>query len=218
MRPGNRAQKAIAGIYSWAASSLYEPVVVKRAFPLLGGDLNRQVLRQGARAVEVAAGRPILDMPVGTAYFTVEMARRHPGVVIGVDIAAGMVREARGAAAGAGATRLFPVQADAHQLPFADGTFGAVLSTNGLQVIPGLRESLAELTRVLAPGGTLFMSVVTLPVTAVLPAGAAQHMPTVLRARRDILGALVDAGLTVTSTSGRRFAVLAEGAKPVRPG
>lgn len=211
------AKKAIACIYSWAADSLYEPVVIKRAFPLLGGDLNRHVLEHGRSAVEVAGGRPILDMPVGTAYFTVEMARRHAGVVIGVDIASGMVREARRAAGRAGTKALFTVQADAHHLPFADGTFGAVLCTNGLQVIPGLRESIIELARVLEPGGTLFMSVVTLPVTAALPARAAVHMPTVLRSRRDIIGAVLEAGLSVTSTRAQRFALLVEALKPANP-
>ncbi len=84
-----RAKKLIANIYSYTADKLYEPIVVKRAFPLFGGDLNDVVLEQGRRAVASAAGRPILDMPVGTAYFTVEMARAHPGLVVGVDIAAG---------------------------------------------------------------------------------------------------------------------------------
>jgi ubiquinone/menaquinone biosynthesis C-methylase UbiE len=211
---GARAKKAIAGIYSWAADTLYEPVVVKRAFPLLGGNLNDLVLAQGRRALEVAGGRPILDMPVGTAYFTIETARRHPGVVVGADLAGGMVRAARRTAETAGATSLSCVQADAHRLPFAGGTFGAVLCTNGLQVIPGLRQTMAELARVLAPGGALLLSVVTLPVTAALPAGAARHVPTVLKSRRDILEAVRDAGLTVTSSSTQRFALLAEALKP----
>ncbi len=214
MTSGKRSKKAIAGLYSWAADTLYEPIVVKRAFPLLGGDLNHLVLEQGARAVEVAAGRPILDMPVGTAYFTIEMARRHSGVVVGTDIATGMVREARRAAARAGLGNLVTVQADAHALPFADGAFAAVLSTNGLQVIPGLAAAIAELTRVLAPGGTLFLSVVTLPLTAALPTRAGKRLPTVLKSRGDIIAALLDAHLSVTSASGHRFAVLMEATKP----
>lgn len=216
MTSSPRAKKAIAGIYSWAAATFYEPVVIRRAFPLLGGDVNHLVLEQGRRAVEVAGGRPILDMPVGTAYFTVEMARRYAGVVVGADLAEGMVREARRAAARAGVTSLLAVQGDAHHLPFADETFGALLCTNGLQVIPGLGEAMAELARVLAPGGTLFMSVVTLPLTALLPPGTAKHMPTVLRSRRDIIGAVLEAGLTVTSSTSQRFALLVEALKPDR--
>jgi ubiquinone/menaquinone biosynthesis C-methylase UbiE len=213
VNPRGLAQKTIARLYSWAAGTLYEPVVVRRAFPLLGGDLNDLVLEQGRRAVGVARGRPILDIPVGTAYFTIEMARRHPGHVIGADIALGMVREARRAAARAGATRFSSVQADLHRLPFPDATFAAVLCSNGLQIVPGLQQCLNELARVLAPGGTLFLSVVALPLTALLPAGAASHLPTMLKARREILAAVLEAGVTVTSTSGRRFAVVAEAIK-----
>lgn len=166
---GDRAKRLIGAIYSAAADRLYEPIVVRGAFPLLGGDLNELVLGQGRRAVAVAQGRPILDMPVGTAYFTVEMARLHDGVVVGADIARGMVDHAARAARGRGLDNLLSVQADAHVLPFGDASFGAILCTNGLQVIPGLEPTLAELARVLAPGGTLFASVVHLPLAARAP-------------------------------------------------
>ena len=207
-------KRAIGRIYSKAADTLYEPVVVKGTFPLLGGDLNDLVLEQGRRAVSAAGGRPLLDMPVGTAYFTLAAARRHEGIVVGADLAEGMVRKAAQAAHAAGLSNIVPVQADAHRLPFSTGSFGSVLCTNGLQVIPGLHESVAELVRVLAPGGRLYVSVVTLPVARALPPEAADRLPTMLKSRREISAALTDAGVEVTSVTKNRLALLFEATKP----
>ena len=152
-------KRGIGNLYSWSAERIYEPLIVQRAFPLLGGDLNELALEQGRRAVKHAGTRPILDMPVGTAFFTVAAAAAHDGLVVGADIAAGMVRQAKHAGAEAGVENLAPVQADAHRLPFSGNSFGAILCTNGLQVIPDLERAVGELARVLAPGGSLYASV-----------------------------------------------------------
>jgi SAM-dependent methyltransferase len=207
-------KRLIGGVYSVMAKRLYEPIVVKGVFPLFGGDLNASVLAQGLRAAEIAAGRPILDMPVGTAFFTIETAREHFGLVVGADIARGMVVEAKARADSAGIANLATVQADAHDLPFEDGTFAAILCTNGLQVIPGLGRTLDEMSRVLAPNGALFASVVHLPVGALLPGPAAAHLPTLLSTRRGLTGAFDAAGLHVTSVARQRLATLVEARKP----
>jgi SAM-dependent methyltransferase len=209
-------KKAIGGIYSAAADRLYEPVVVRFGFPLLGGDVNALAEAQGRRAVAAAAGRPILDMPVGTAYFTVRAARLHDGLVVGTDIAEGMVRATKRAAMEAGTTNLAAVRADAHALPFSDGAFGAILCTNGLQVIPNLDASLAELARVLAPDGTMYTSIIAVPLGRALPPRAAEHLPTLLKSRREMTGAFARAGLEVRSIASNRFALLMEAARRVR--
>ena len=211
----DRVQRAIANVYSFAAKNLYEPIVVKRAFPLFGGNLNELALEQGRAAVQTAGGRPILDMPVGTAYFTIPLAKAHDGLVVGVDIAAGMVDEASLAAREAGAADLRMVQGNAHSLPFKDGSFGSVLCTNGLQVMPGLHESVAEMERVLEPGGTLFVSVVTLPLGRLLPQGSSTRLPTMLRSGMDVAEEISRAGIYVTSIRHERFATLIEAVKPV---
>jgi len=208
-------KKSIGNLYSWSAERIYEPLVVQRAFPLLGGDLNDLALEQGRRAVESAGIRPILDMPVGTAFFTVTAAAAHDGLVVGADIAAGMVRRAKRSGAEAGVANLVAVQADAHRLPFADNAFGAILCTNGLQVIPGLELAVGELARVLAPGASLYASVITMPLAAALPSGAGRRLPTVLKSRRELVAALTDAGLTLRSVRSQRFATLIEALKPV---
>jgi ubiquinone/menaquinone biosynthesis C-methylase UbiE len=207
-------KRLIGGIYSVMAKRLYEPIVVRRAFPLFGGDLQTPVLAQGLRAAEIAAGRPILDMPVGTAFFTIETAREHPGLVVGADIAAGMVAEAKTRADSGGIANLATVQADAHDLPFGDETFAAILCTNGLQVIPGLGRALDEMSRVLAADGVLFASVVHLPVGALFPGSAAAHLPTLLSSQRSLTRAFEAAGLRVASVARQRLATFVEARKP----
>jgi ubiquinone/menaquinone biosynthesis C-methylase UbiE len=214
MAGSDRAKRRIGGLYSWAADQIYDRVVVNGAFKLFGGDLHDFVRDQGRRAVITAAGGPILDMPVGTAYFTTDVARHYPGLVVGVDIAEGMVREARRVARSAEAA-LEVVQADAHALPFPDNTFPAVLCSNGLQVIPGLDPSARELGRVLAPGGILYVSVITLAVP--LPASARHHLPTMMRPGADVAAALARAGLTPRITRRERLATLIEAAKAKHP-
>ncbi len=208
-------KRLIGGVYSVMAKRLYEPIVVRRAFPLFGGDLQTPVLAQGRHAVEVAAGRPLLDMPVGTAFFTIQTARQHAGLIVGADIARGMVAEAKTRAGRAGIANLATVQADAHDLPFGDGTFTAILCTNGLQVIPGLGRALDEISRVLAPDGVLYTSVVHLPVGALLPGPAAAHLPTLLSSRRSLTAAFGAAGLRVISVTRQRLATLVEARKPL---
>lgn len=202
---GERAKKVVAGIYSATAKRVYEPLVVHGSFRLLGGPLNELVVEQGRRAVEAARGTPILDVPVGTAYFTRRVAALHPGLVVGADIAAGMVRESADAARREGLPNLRLVQADAHMLPFPDGTFEAILCTNGLQVMPGLRRAVRELARVLAPTGTLFVSVVGVPLRS-------RRLPTAF-ATAKVDDELAREGLRLVRKKTVRLATLYEATK-----
>ena len=206
-------RRAIGRAYSLVADNLYEPVVVKGAFRLFGGDLNALVLEQGRKAVRTADGGPVLDLPVGTGYFTMAMGRASTGLVVGADLAWGMVRHTARDARAAGIEDLVAVQADAHSLPFREAGFAAVVCSNGLQVMPGLEQNIAELTRVLRPGGTLFVSVVSVPLSTVLPDAAADHLPVLLRSGRNIAAAIGAGDLRITKIDRSRFAWLIEARK-----
>jgi ubiquinone/menaquinone biosynthesis C-methylase UbiE len=212
MAGSDRAKRVVGAVYSAAAGHLYEPLVVHGTFPLLAGKMPDLVREQGRRAVAVAAGGPILDLPVGTAYYTVPTAKEHDGLVVGVDIARGMVVRAAAVAAEHELDNLRTLQADVHHLPFPDDAFPAILCTNGLQVIPGLRPSLEELARVLSPGGTLFVSVITLPTTRLRPQKK-DSRPTWMLAGTHIADAIADTGLEVTGRRRERFATLIEATK-----
>jgi SAM-dependent methyltransferase len=51
------------------------------------------------------------------------------------------------------------VQADAARLPFADGTFAAIVSNHSLEHFDDLAGALSEIRRIAAPGSALFVAV-----------------------------------------------------------
>lgn len=200
-------QRFEARFYSAIASWLYDPIVLSFGFRLLAGRLHPKVLAQGTRAVQAAGHRPILDLPVGTAYFTL---RWGGGFVVGADIAAGMVEEAKARADGRGAKWLTTAQVDVQRLPFRDRSFGAIMCTNGLQVMPPLPITLAELGRVLDQDGTLLVCTILFPLGAVLPRSLKGRLPTVFKGRSQVLEELRSGGWEVTARDRSRLALLFE--------
>jgi ubiquinone/menaquinone biosynthesis C-methylase UbiE len=73
--------------------------------------------------------------------------------VVGVDLSGAMIDEAIGLAAGLENVRF--QRADAEALPFADGSFTAVLCSNSFHHYPEPARAVAEMTRVLAPEGRI---------------------------------------------------------------
>ncbi len=75
------------------------------------------------------------------------------------DRSPGMVRQARAAVRGLSATFTF-ASADAQALPFPNRTFDAVLANHMLYHVPDRPRALAEIHRVLRPGGQLLAATV----------------------------------------------------------
>lgn len=109
--------------------------------------------------LELAAIRPgerILDLAGGTGDLAAGMARRtgRSGSVVLSDINGRMLARGRDRLADAGvAGNLEVVQADAEDLPFADASFDLVTIGFGLRNVTDKPAALAEMKRVLAPGG-----------------------------------------------------------------
>lgn len=208
----SRRQRTIQRLYSTVAEKIYEPVVVQGTFKLFGGNLHALLEDQAPDVARAAAGGPLLDIPVGTAYFTRALAEAHSGYLVGADIAFGMLQKSATEARRKG-FRLGLLQGDIHRLPFPTGTFPAIACTNGLQVIPGLDGSLAELARVLRPGGTIFISVITLGLSKLTPR-AADRLPTIFRSGDHVADSVSAAGLEVVTMRKERRATLIEAQKP----
>jgi malonyl-CoA O-methyltransferase len=104
-----------------------------------------------------AAPRAVLDLGAGTGLAAQAMKRRFPrAAVTAADIAAPMVQAAQRR------SRLWRrircVEADARQLPFDPGSFDLVFSNLMLQWLQPPDGALAEIRRVLRPGGLLLLS------------------------------------------------------------
>ncbi|WP_159716405.1 class I SAM-dependent methyltransferase [Geminicoccus flavidas] len=104
-------------------------------------------------AMDLRAGSRVLDVAAGNGNATLAAARRWCEVVSTDYVPALLER----AAERADAERL-PVTfqtADAEDLPFADGSFDAVLSTFGVMFTPDHARAAGELARVCRPGGRI---------------------------------------------------------------
>jgi ubiquinone/menaquinone biosynthesis C-methylase UbiE len=98
-------------------------------------------------AVRLRPGMHLLDVATGPGALAAEAANR--GVrAVGVDLSPRMLKLAR---------RSYPAvefhEADVEHLPFADGTFDAVICSFALGHFPRPEAAVAECVRTLNPGG-----------------------------------------------------------------
>ncbi len=119
---------------------------------LLSAGRDRIWRRVVAASLE-AAPRRILDLCAGTGDLALELARQHPGAVV---VAGDFCREMleRGTAKGL-PQRASPVVCDALQLCFEPERFDALTVAFGVRNFESLERGLAEIRRVLRPGGAL---------------------------------------------------------------
>ncbi|MFM8481242.1 MAG: class I SAM-dependent methyltransferase [Gammaproteobacteria bacterium] len=100
--------------------------------------------------------RRILDLGCGLGHNLLPLARAYPlAEVIGVDVAAPMLRYGHARAVGMGLGRVIFQQANAETLPFEDASFDFIYSTMFLHETShaALRNILGEVRRLLASGG-----------------------------------------------------------------
>lgn len=101
-------------------------------------ELVADVLGGGGRVLEVGCGTGLI------------LERLAPQVeaLVGLDLSRQMLSSARGRG-------LSVVQGDATGLPFSDGSFDLACSFKVLAHVPAIRSALAEMARVVRPGGAL---------------------------------------------------------------
>ncbi|WP_105036583.1 methyltransferase domain-containing protein [Cryobacterium aureum] len=103
---------------------------------------------------ELRAGRMLLDVGCGPGTITVDLARRlAPARVVGIDAASDIVERAAGLAADEGVHNASFQVGDVYALDFADATFDIVHAHQVLQHLANPIAAMAEIRRVLRPGG-----------------------------------------------------------------
>jgi demethylmenaquinone methyltransferase/2-methoxy-6-polyprenyl-1,4-benzoquinol methylase len=97
--------------------------------------------------------KKILDVATGTADFALATLPLQPEEVIGVDISEGMLDVGRKKITDQGITNVKLEYGDSEQLRFEDNQFDAVIVAFGVRNFENLDQGLAEINRVLRPGG-----------------------------------------------------------------
>ena len=144
----NESEPGVVESEAIAAAEAYEALHV----PALFAEWCGPVLD----AADVTDGSSVLDVACGTGVLARTASGRTgvQGSVVGLDVSPGML---------AVAERLGPAiqwrQGAAENLPFEDDTFDAVVSQFGLMFFEDRSRAIAEMIRVLAPGGRLAVAV-----------------------------------------------------------
>ena len=116
-------------------------------------------IRWRRKAVKLLArGKPklILDVATGTGDFAVETLKLNPDKVIGIDISEGMLEVGRKKMKDRGYdSRIELLSGDSENLPFEENKFDAVVVGFGVRNFENLEKGLAEMYRVLKPGGRM---------------------------------------------------------------
>ena len=106
--------------------------------------------------LDLTAGATVLDVCTGTGLVATRIAGEIGCEVVGVDLSRGMVEKARRnvEAEGLGSS-VRMIRGRAEELPFADGSFDAVVFTFLLRYVEDRPAVIRELSRVLRPGGQM---------------------------------------------------------------
>jgi len=209
-----------SGLGPQAMISSIVPRIYERVWrPLLAPVLTAGRLDELAMALEMLELRPgdsVLDVGCGPGNFTRALARASfDGLAVGLDASRTMLDQA---AREHNPPNLRYVRGDAAALPFPDASFDAVCCFAALYLIEEPLLAVAEIARVVAPGGrvALLSSVARGP----LPAGVSNAVVRPLTGvrifgRDDLTRALADGGLVDVR---RRVSGLAQFVSARRPG
>jgi SAM-dependent methyltransferase len=104
-------------------------------------------------SLDLRSGTRVLDVAAGNGNATLAAARRWCDVV-STDYVGSLLAAGRARALAEGHTIQFQ-EADAEALPYADASFGAVLSIFGVMFTPHQEQAARELARVCKPGGRI---------------------------------------------------------------
>jgi len=141
----------IARNFSRAARTYDEYAIFQNG---LAQKLKAQILE------EAEAADAILDAGTGTGTLAIELAKPLPkSSIYGCDIAGEMLRVAKEKIASSKVSNFNCMQADVEHLPYRNSSFNIVVSNMALHWACDIEGALAELARVLANGGWLFVSV-----------------------------------------------------------
>jgi ubiquinone/menaquinone biosynthesis C-methylase UbiE len=148
-----RTERVTAALYD--AGVKHDSLARLGAWAMWGADLRR-MFADIERLADVPVGASVLDIPCGGGLAFRGLGTGQAVRYVAADISPYMLQRARREAGRRGVQGAIEfVEADVTALQFADDSFDLCVTYNGLHCLPDPRAALAELVRVLRPGGTL---------------------------------------------------------------
>jgi demethylmenaquinone methyltransferase/2-methoxy-6-polyprenyl-1,4-benzoquinol methylase len=164
--PWSEKQRRVRGVFDSVAGN-YDLMN-----DLMSGGAHRLWKEFTLSLTHLRAGQRALDVAGGTGDLTTGLARQvgKTGMVILSDINAAMLGEGRDRLLDAGVVgNVSYVLANAEKLPFADASFDCVTIGFGLRNVTDKAAALADMRRVLRPGGQLLVLEFSRPIPLIKP-------------------------------------------------
>ena len=159
-------QEAAASDFKHRDAASYDDVT--EAFDRFTQRFTGSIAERVVELAQLRAGDRVLDVGCGTGVVSFAAARRlgEGGRLVGIDLSDGMLRAASGKANRAREGKVEFRKMDAEALEFPDAHFDAALSMFALRHFPHPDAALAQMHRVLKPGGRLVVAVGAAPSLA----------------------------------------------------
>lgn len=124
---------------------------------LMSFGLHKVWRKKTMKKMNVQKGQTALDLCCGTCDWTIDLAKAsETGHIIGLDFSEQMLEVGRQKVAEAGLNKQIKlVQGNAMELPFEDNSFDYVTIGFGLRNVPDYEQVVAEMLRVVKPGGQI---------------------------------------------------------------
>jgi len=153
--PPSASQRLMeAPFYALGYEAVFRPALTR----LVTRQTVEGAMRLSSRLMCLESDDVVLDVGCGTGNFTRTLARsvgRTTGLVVGLDLSAPMLARGEALRRQDELPQVRFVRGDATRLPFVDDAFDAVHTAGALHLMPDVDGVLAELARVVRPGGRL---------------------------------------------------------------
>ncbi|GAB1450837.1 bifunctional demethylmenaquinone methyltransferase/2-methoxy-6-polyprenyl-1,4-benzoquinol methylase UbiE [Draconibacterium sp.] len=132
---------------------------------LLSANIDKLWRRNTIKKLKSHHPKLILDIATGTGDFAIAATKIKESSVVGIDISEGMLEVGRRKILKKKLTdRIELIKADSEDLPFENNNFDAVIVGFGVRNFETLKKGLAEIERVLKPGGVFYVLEFSKPV------------------------------------------------------
>ena len=161
-RPDTEEVRRSRDFYDWWAP-FYD--AANRMAALVRGASDSKERRKAVARLKQAVGGRMLEVSCGTGSNLPLLCEAvgDTGMVAGLDISAGMLRRGRFKLRRKN-DYAWLLMGDATRLPFHEGSFDAVFHHGGIAEFPNKRAAIAEMTRVVRPGGKVVICDAGLPM------------------------------------------------------